>query len=90
MNDIHNNENISQEEEFLSPGQEKVNGKATPEQSGPSTGEPREQPGEPTEEAVEIEETEEIEIIDLQSRKKKRKKRKFRNFIRSIRGGMCR
>lgn len=45
MNDIHNNENISQEEEFLSPGQEKVNGKATPEQSGPSTGEPREQPG---------------------------------------------
>ena len=61
MNDIHNNENISQEEEFVSPGQEKVNGKATPEQSGPSTGEPREQPGEPTEEAVEIEETEEIE-----------------------------
>ena len=52
MNDIHNNENISQEEEFVSPGQEKVNGKATPEQSGPSTGEPREQPGEPTEEAV--------------------------------------
>ena len=49
MNDIHNNENISQEEEFVSPGQEKVNGKATPEQSGPSTGEPREQPGEPTE-----------------------------------------
>lgn len=48
MNDIHNNENISQEEEFVSPGQEKVNGKATPEQSGPSTGEPREQPGEPT------------------------------------------
>lgn len=47
MNDIHNNENISQEEEFVSPGQEKVNGKATPEQSGPSTGEPREQPGEP-------------------------------------------
>ena len=41
MNDIHNNENISQEEEFVSPGQEKVNGKATPEQSGPSTGEPR-------------------------------------------------
>ena len=39
MNDIHNNENISQEEEFVSPGQEKVNGKATPEQSGPSTGE---------------------------------------------------
>ena len=64
MNDIHNNENISQEEEFVSPGQEKVNGKATPEQSGPSTGEPREQPGEPTEEAVEIEETEEIEIIE--------------------------
>ena len=63
MNDIHNNENISQEEEFLSPGQEKVNGKATPEQSGPSTGEPREQPGEPTK-AVEIEETEEIEIIE--------------------------
>ena len=27
MNDIHNNENISQEEEFVSPGQEKVNGK---------------------------------------------------------------
>ena len=64
MNDTHNNENISQEEEFVSPGQEKVNGKATPEQSGPSTGEPREQPGEPTEEAVEIEETEEIEIIE--------------------------
>ena len=64
MTDIHNNENISQEEEFVSPGQEKVNGKATPEQSGPSTGEPREQPGEPTEEAVEIEETEEIEIIE--------------------------
>ena len=64
MNDIHNNENISQEEEFVSPGQEKVNGKATPEQSGPSTGEPREQPGEPTKEAVEIEETEEIEIIE--------------------------
>ena len=40
MNDIHNNENISQEEEFVSPGQEKVNGKATPEQSGPSTGSP--------------------------------------------------
>ena len=35
MNDIHNNENISQEEEFVSPGQEKVNGKATPEQSCP-------------------------------------------------------
>lgn len=93
MNDIHNNENISQEEEFVSPGQEKVNGKATPEQSGPSTGEPREQPGEPTEEAVEIEETEEIEIIEAGEftvPKKKRKKRKFRNFIRSIRGGMYR
>ena len=88
MNDIHNNENISQEEEFVSPGQEKVNGKATPEQSGPSTGEPREQPGEPTEEAVEIEETE--EPGNLQSRKKKRTQRKVRNFIRSIRGGMCR
>lgn len=40
MNDIHNNENISQEEEFVSPGQEKVNGKTTPEQRGLRPGSP--------------------------------------------------
>lgn len=64
MNDIHNNENIGQEEEFVSPGQEKVNGEAMSEQSGPSTGETGEQPEEPTEETVEIEEIEETEEIE--------------------------